>query len=89
MKNGTLLDLLVLSKNFKSTMSIVSINEGGSINAISSLGKRKATSGISSYFLQEAAYGAHALIKATLQSPGKWRQVNFCVAQLFYDFAFH
>ena len=51
----------------------ISINEGGSRNpnVKSSLGKRKATKGITSYFPQGTTDGAQPSIKAKWQSPKK------------------
>jgi len=50
------------------------------------LSKRNIALGITSYFPQGAAHGAQTSIKAKLQSPEKWRQVDLCVAQVFYNY---
>jgi len=76
-----------LEQEFQRHNDDISINEGGSSNpsAKSSLEKRKASSGFSSYFPQGVVASVQPSIKAKLQSIEKWRQVDLCVARFFHD----
>ena len=61
----------------------IATNDGGSGSSQpkpSSLGKSKPSSGLTCYFPPGAAHGSQPTIKASLQSPKKWRQVDLCVA---------